>query len=142
MIIPDVNLLIYAIDGDSAHRPVARTWLREVLSGTETVAFPWHSLLGFLRITTNARILATPIPSETALDIIDGWLSQPISTIVQPKHRHAAILRDLVASTGVAGDLVPDAHLAALAIEHGATLHSSDSDFGRFPALDWYNPLA
>ncbi len=142
MIIPDVNLLIYAIDGDSAHRPAARNWLREVLSGTETVGFPWHSLLGFLRITTNARILATPIPSETALDIVDGWLNQPISTIVHPTHRHAAVLRDLVASAGLAGDLIPDAHLASLAIEHGATLHSADSDFARFPALKWYNPLA
>jgi toxin-antitoxin system PIN domain toxin len=142
VIIPDVNLLIYAIDGDSAHQPTARTWLKSVLSGTETVGFPWHSLLGFLRITTNARILATPIPSETALDIVDGWLSQPISTIVHPTHRHAAVLRDLVVLAGLAGDLIPDAHLAALALEHGATLHSADSDFSRFPALKWHNPLA
>ncbi len=142
MIIPDVNLLIYAIDGDSAHPPAARIWLKNVLSGTETVGFPWRSLLGFLRITTNARILAAPIPSGTALDIVDGWLSQPISTVVHPTHRHAAVLRDLVVLAGLAGDLIPDAHLAALAIEHGATLHSADSDFARFPALKWHNPLA
>jgi toxin-antitoxin system PIN domain toxin len=109
---------------------------------TETVGFPWRSLLGFLRITTNARILPTPIPSGTALDIVDGWLSQPISTVVHPTHRHAAVLRDLVVYAGLAGDLIPDAHLAALAIEHGATLHSADSDFARFPALKWHNPLA
>ena len=142
MIIPDVNLLIYAIDETSPHRPVARPWLKGIMSGTETVAFPWHSLLGFLRIATNPRIFATPMPSSTAFSILESWLSQPNATIAHPTHRHLTVLRDLLSPIGVAGDLTPDAHLAALAIEHDATLHSSDSDFARFAGLRWVNPLA
>lgn len=142
MIIPDVNLLIYAIDSNSPHRPAASSWLRDILSSLETVVFPWHSLLGFLRITTNARIFATPLPIEAALEIIDGWMDQPNSTIVYPTDRHAAVLRDLLTPIGIAGDLTSDAHFATLAIEHGATLHSADTDFARFPGLRWHNPLA
>jgi toxin-antitoxin system PIN domain toxin len=142
VIIPDVNLLIYAIDEVSPHRPIARAWLGDIMSGSETVGFPWHSLLGFLRLTTNPRLLETPLSPATALDIIDGWLAQPNATIAHPTRRHAAVLRDLLTPVGVAGDLTPDAHLAALAIEHGATLHSADTDFARFAGLRWYNPLA
>lgn len=142
MIIPDVNLLVYATDNLNRHRPAAARWIEEVLSGSETVGFPWNSITGFVRISTNPRIFSVPLPVDVSLDVVDGWLAQPNATIVHPTHRHTAVLRDLLTPIGVGGDLVPDAHLAALAMEHDATLHSADSDFARFPALKWYNPLA
>ncbi len=142
MIIPDVNLLVYATDNVNVHRLAAERWIEEILSGPETVGFPWHSLTGFIRLSTNPRVFDVPLAVDTSLSIVDDWLAQPNVTVVHPTHRHAAVLRDLLSPIGVGGDLVPDAHLAALAIEHGATLHSADNDFGRFPALRWYNPLA
>ncbi|MEA3501874.1 MAG: type II toxin-antitoxin system VapC family toxin [Actinomycetota bacterium] len=141
MIIPDINLLVYATDTLNRHRPAAERWIEDVLSGPETVGFPWHSLLGFVRLSTNPRAFEVPLSIDTSLGIVDEWLAQPNTTIVHPTHRHSAVLRDLLALVGVGGDLVPDAHLAALAIEHGATLHSADSDFARFPGVRWYNPL-
>lgn len=142
MIIPDINLLVYATDNLNTHRREAERWIEEILSGPETVGFPWHSLTGFVRLSTNPRVFNVPLSVDTALSIVDEWLSQPNATVVHPTRRHIAVLRDLLSPIGVGGDLVPDAHLAALAIEHGATLHSADSDFARFPALKWYNPLA
>jgi len=142
MIIPDVNLLVYATDNANVHRLAAERWIEEILSGPETVGFPWQSLTGFIRLSTNPRVFDVPLAIDTSLSIVDDWLAQPNVTVAHPTHRHAAVLRDLLSPIGVGGDLVPDAHLAALAIEHGATLHSADSDFARFPALRWYNPLA
>jgi len=142
MIIPDINLLVYATDNVNLHRLAAERWIEKILSGPETVGFPWHSLTGFVRLSTNPRVFDVPLAVDTSLSIVDDWLAQPNVTVVHPTHRHAAVLRDLLSLIGVGGDLVPDAHLAALTIEHGATLHSSDSDFARFPALRWYNPLA
>ncbi|MEA2009673.1 MAG: TA system VapC family ribonuclease toxin [Actinomycetota bacterium] len=142
MIIPDINLLVYATDNLNRQRPAAEHWIEEIMSGSETVGFPWHSLTGFVRISTNPRIFGVPLSVDASLAVVDDWLAQPNATIVHPTHRHAAVLRDLLTPIGVGGDLVPDAHLAALAVEHNATLHSADSDFARFPALKWYNPLA
>lgn len=116
--------------------------VEEVLSGTETVAFAWFALLGFLRITTRSQGARDPWPIESALDEIQRWLAQPIATVIHPTDRHAAVLRDLLAPLGAGGNLTSDAHLAALAIEHGATLCSHDNDFSRFPGLRWEDPLA
>jgi len=142
VIIPDVDLLVYATDNVNVHRPAAERWIEEIMSGPETVGFPWHSLIGFIRLSTNPRVFNVPLAIDTSLSIVDDWRAQPSATVVHPTHRHAAVFRDLLSPIGVGGDLVPDTHLAALAIEHGATLHSADSDFARFPALRWYNPLA
>lgn len=141
MRLPDVNLLVYAYDDGSPKHDDAKEWLEDVLSGTETVAFAWPALIGFLRVTTNPRALANPWRPADAFDVIDSWLAQPNATVVHPTARHAAILRELLAPLGTGGNLTNDAHLAALAIEHGATLYSSDNDFSRFAGLSWVDPL-
>jgi toxin-antitoxin system PIN domain toxin len=139
--IPDANVLLYAVDATSPrHRP-ARRWLEEQLSGTETVGFAWIVLLAFLRLSTSPRIFREPLGPEEALDLIDEWLAQPCAAVVHPGARHSAVLRELLRPLGTAGNLTTDAHLAALAIEHGAELCSSDADFSRFPGLRWSGPL-
>lgn len=137
----DLNLLLYAIDEGASRHARARAWLEATLSGTEQVGFAWIVLLGFLRISTNAAVFGRPLESAEALDYLDGWLAQPVATVVQPTERHASHLRELLAPVGTAGNLTSDAHLAALAIEHGAELCSCDTDFARFPGLRWRDPL-
>lgn len=141
MKVPDLNLLLYAVDRRSHAHARALRWWNALLSGNETVALSWTVLLGFLRLTTNPRIMLRPLTAGEALDHIDGWLAHPVTTVIDPTPRHASVLRDLLGESGTAGNLVSDAHLAALAIEHGAELCSADRDFGRFPALRWTNPL-
>lgn len=141
MKLPDVNLLVYAYDEESRDHERALDWFERTLSGTETVAFAWHALVGFLRITTTSRGARNAWSIESALAVIDGWLAQPVATIVHPTKRHATVLRDLLAPLGAGGNLLSDAHLAALAIEHGADLCSHDNDFSRFPGLSWVDPL-
>jgi hypothetical protein len=138
----DVNLLIYAADEESRHHEPAVEWFEGTLSGNETVAFAWHALVGFLRITTGSRGTRNPWPVQGALEAIQGWLAQPVATVIHPTDRHAAVLRDLLSPLGTGGNLTSDAHLAALAIEHGATLCSHDNDFSRFAGLSWLDPLA
>jgi uncharacterized protein len=140
--LPDVNLLLYAFDATAPRHDRARRWLEEELSGTETVAFTWVVLLAFVRLSTNPRVFEKPFPASDAFDIVDGWLAQPCTTIVDPTDRHLALLQDLLEPLGTAGNLTTDAHLAALAIEHGAELCSSDADFARFPGLRWTDPLS
>lgn len=141
MRVPDLNLLIYAIDESAPNHPAASRWWDETLSGSETVGLAWSVLLGFLRLTTNPRVFEAPLSAPEALDYIDRWLAHPITAVVDPTSSHARVLRDLLSRTGAAGNLVADAHLAALAITHGATLCSADRDFGRFPGLEWVDPL-
>jgi len=138
----DVNLLLYAYDASSPQHPRARAWLEERLSGSETLAFSWLVLLAFVRLGTSPRVFATPFTVGEALDRVDAWLGQPNATILEPGPRHPAILRDLLEPLGTAANLTSDAHLAALAIEHGAELGSADRDFARFPGLRHVNPLA
>lgn len=142
MTIPDLNLLLYAVDQGSHSHKVALRWWNGLLSGNETVALSWTVLLGFLRLTTNPRIMERPFSVDEALDYIDRWLAHPLTTVIDPTPRHASVLRDLLGEVGTAGNVVSDAHLAALAIEHGAELCSADRDFGRFAALRWTNPLS
>jgi len=137
----DVNLLLYAVDETSPCHAQARPWLERTLSGSETVALPWHTLTAFVRLTTRAAVFAEPLSADAALEYVEQWLLQPCATVVHPTFRHAAVLRDLLRAVGTAGNRVPDAHLAALAIEHGATLCSRDADFARFPGLRWEDPL-
>lgn len=137
----DTNLLIYAVDDRSPQHDVARSWLEQVLSGTETVGFAWNALLGFVRLTTSPRVFAAPLRIDEALARVDAWLEQPCATILHPTERHTAVLADLLAPLGTAGNLTSDAHLAALALEHGAQVCSSDGDFARFPGIDLHNPL-
>ena len=141
MKILDVNLLLYALDETSAHHQGARAWVEETLSGSETVGLSWQVLLAFVRLSTRGSVFTSPLTAEEALDVVDGWLAQPNVTVVHPGGRHAPILRGLLGSVGTAGNLVSDAHLAALAIEYGAELCSRDRDFGRFPGIRWVDPL-
>ncbi len=138
----DVNLLLYAVDSTSPVHDRARSWFEKTLSGSETVALPWHTLIAFIRLTTRAAVMVEPLEVDRALQYVEDWLAQPCVTVVHPTYRHTSVLRDLLGAVGTGGNRVPDAHLAALAIEHGATLCSRDSDFGQFPGLRWENPLA
>ncbi len=137
----DTNLLLYAVGDTSAHHAVVRTWLERQLSGTETIGFAWNGLLGFVRLATKAHVFASPLTVDEALDRVEAWLAQPCSAVLAPTRRHAAVLRDLLAPLGTAGNLTSDAHLAALAVEHGAQVCSSDGDFARFPGVELVNPL-
>ena len=137
----DLNLLIYAVNQDSPLHEKAKAWLEEVLSDEETVAFPWPVILGFLRIMTNPRIFPQPLAASQALDIMDDWLTQPCAQTLSAGESHWIILTDLLEETGTAGNRTTDAHLAALAIEQGAELCSTDSDFARFTTIRWNNPL-
>ena len=142
MKVPDLNLLIYAVDSGAPAHAAAERWWNGLLSGTETVALTWTVLLGFVRLMTNPRIMESPLTADEALDYVDRWLAHPLTTIIDPTSRHATVLRDLLHGTGTAGNLVVDAHLAALAVEHGAELCSADRDFGRFAGLRWCNPIS
>ena len=142
MKLTDVNLLLYAYDDASPNHAPMRAWLEQRLSGSETFAFAWVVLLAFVRLTTNPRVFANPLQPGEALDHVDAWLAQPCATVLHPGGTHAAVLRRLVEPLGTSGNLTTDAHLAALAIEHGAELCSADADFSRFAGLRWTNPLA
>lgn len=142
MKLADVNLLLYAVDESAVHHERARDWLEEMLSGSETFAFAWSVLLAFVRLSTNPRVFHTPLDAREALDLVDSWLAQPCAAVIHPTDRHSALLRELLAPLGTAANLTTDAHLAALAREHGAQLCSADADFSRFAGLDWTNPLA
>jgi len=132
---PDTNVLVNAVNAGSPHYEAARGWLESRLSDTETVGFAIVALIGFVRISTNPRIFANPLQPTQALDQVDAWLDRKVATVVHPGVRHLALFRSLIEQTGTAGNLTTDAHLAALAIEHNATVATFDGDFHRFPGL-------
>ena len=135
MKIPDVNVLLNARDLTARHHATARPWLESALSGNETVGLAWAVLLGFIRISTNPRVYSQPLDVAEALDQIDEWIDLSSTALVAPTNRHQTILRGLIEAAGTAANLTTDAHLAALAIEHGATLATFDGDFHRFSGL-------
>jgi toxin-antitoxin system PIN domain toxin len=141
VILVDVNILVYASHTESQQYAVANTWLDEQLNGSAQVGLPWPSLLGFLRVATNRRAFQIPLSMAIAWGQVSRWLAADPVWVPQPTDRHADVLGELLALPGVNGNLVPDAHLAALAIEHGLTLCSTDGGFARFPRLRWTNPL-
>lgn len=138
----DLNVLLYAINADSPNHRPAKAWVEDTLGGTETVAIPWVVILGFLRLGTSRHVFAKPLAAEEAVEIVDEWLARPNVIPLSAGRDHWRVLKSLIAGSGTAGNLTTDAHLAALAIEHGCQLCSTDADFGRFPQLDWINPLA
>lgn len=142
MILIDANLLIYAIDSDSVHHNSARRWLEKSLSATTQVGLAWIVLLAFLRVTTHPRVMRNPLAPDAAVNYVDEWLACPCVVGVAPGERHWPILRQLISTTGTAANLTSDAHLAALAIEHGYAIYSADHDFKRFAGLKHVNPLA
>lgn len=142
MILLDANILVYAHVSQFPQHDRARAWLDSCLAGALPVGFPWPTLLAFLRLVTNPRVFELPEPIEQAWGQVQAWLDRPVSWIPEPTERHREILGRLLLSHGARANLVPDAHLAALALEHGLVLCSSDSDFARFPGLRWRNPLS
>jgi uncharacterized protein len=140
VILVDANLLVYAAAPAFPEHSRARTWLQDELSSGHRVGLPWTSLLAFVRLVSNPRIVTRPIAVADAWATARTWLELPGVWVPVPTERHAAVLDSLIASV-TRSDLVPDAHLAALAIEHGLTLCSNDGDFGRFAGLSWSNPL-
>lgn len=135
MWLPDVNVLLYASQGRAPHHAVARQRLEAAFGSGVPVGLTWVVLLGFLRLSTNGRIFPVPMPVDEALRTIDGWLSHSSAMVLHPGPRHAALLGALLLAAGTAGNLSADAHLAAIAIEHGATVASFDRDFTRFAGL-------
>lgn len=135
MICIDLNVLLYAIDEESARHAAARSWLEAELSGSRPVGLAWSVILGFIRIASRPGVLRRPMESSEAIAYVDEWLALPGVAPLVPTASHWRILRDLLAASGAAGNLTSDAHLAALAIEHGAALASFDHDFRRFPGV-------
>ena len=142
MILIDANILVYAHVGAFPQHERARTWLDGELGGASRVGLPWPSLLGFLRLVTNPRVFQRPEVMADAWAQVSAWLDADVVWVPQPTERHRDVFAALLAAPGMQANLVPDAHLAALAIEHGLTLCSTDGDFGRFPTLRWRDPLA
>jgi toxin-antitoxin system PIN domain toxin len=137
----DANLLLYAVHKQSEQHQAAVEWLTEQLNGSRRVGLPWQSLAAFLRIATHPRAFQRPLSAATAWERVTDWLSAPVAWIPSPGPEHASILGALITAHDIRGNLVPDAFLAALAIEHGLTLYSADTDFARFRELRWENPV-
>ncbi len=142
MILLDVNILLYATNSAANEHATAREWLDRQFSDNHRLGLPWATLLAFLRLSTNPRIVSRPLTMNSAWRTVSHWLDCEPAWIPLPTERHAEVLSELLAEPGVYGNLVPDAHIAALAMEHGLTLCSTDGDFARFRALKWVNPLA
>ena len=138
----DANLLLFAVDETSPFHETATRWLADALNGPRRVGLPWPALSAFLRISTNPRSTAHPLSPEEAWRYLEEWLACETVWIPNPTDRHADILRALVLTYQLRGNLVSDAHLAALAIEYGLTVYSADTDFARFSEIRWINPLA
>ena len=141
MILVDANLLLYAYNPRAVEHDASRDWLEATLSGSELVRFGWLTLWAFLRISTNPRVFARPLSMAEAGRIVSSWLAEPSAGVVEPGERLWEILQSLTRTGKTTGPLVMDAVLAALAIEHGATLYTTDRDFARFPTLSWVDPL-
>lgn len=140
MILPDVNVLVHAHNADSAVHERARRWWDGCLAATEGVGLAWAAILGFVRITTNRRVVARPLAVQDVMKRVHAWLALPHVHIALPSERHFGLLRAEFERLGAAGNLTTDAHLAVLAMERGYVLYSTDADFGRFPGLRWVNP--
>jgi len=139
MRLPDVNVLVHAANAGSTAQPLAAAWLAEGFESTDGVALAWVAMLGFLRVTTRRGIFAQPLAPDQALGLLNQWLAHPAARVVNPGPRHAALLGRYLLTDGTAGNLTTDAHLAALAQEHGATVGTFDRDFQRFDRVrvDW-----
>ena len=138
----DLNVLLYAVNRDAPQHETVRTWWEAALAADEPVGVPWIVILGFLRLATNALVFGNPLTVDQAIERVEAWLGHPLVCIVRETEDHWRILKELLSGSGAAGNLTTDAHLAAMAISHGAILASCDADFGRFNHLRWENPAA
>ena len=137
----DANILLYAVNSAAPEHEHASVWLEEALNGNRRVGLPWESLTAFVRLATNPRVVQRPLAPIDAWGFVEEWLAAPVAWVPVPTERHAEVLGELVRRYRPAGKLVPDAHLAALAIEHGAEVISADTDFARFTEIRWRDPL-
>lgn len=137
----DANLLLYAVHERAVQHRAAATWLTDRLNGSRRVGLPWQSLVAFLRISTHPRAFEQPLDAATSWARVSDWLAAPAAWIPQPGPKHAELFGELATRHDVRGNLVPDAQLAALALEHGLTVCSTDTDFARFTEVSWENPL-
>lgn len=142
MILVDANLLLYAEDSLAEHHAAARDWWDEQLSGSEPVGLCWPVLNAFIRIGTNTRLHRRPLTLKEATERVESWFHQPCVRVLQPTDEHWSIFQQMLRGGNASGNLVSDAHLAALAVEHNCVLYSTDADFSRFRGLKWKNPLA
>jgi toxin-antitoxin system PIN domain toxin len=142
VIVLDANVLLYAYDGTSPHHSVARDWLKGVFSGSELVGLPWQVVWAFLRLSTNSRIFADSLSMEKAVEVAQEWMDLKQVRMLAPGERHWRLLQQMLIDGRVRGPLTTDAELAALTIEYGGVLYTTDRDFARFPGLRWLNPLA
>lgn len=141
MIVPDVNLLIYAYDAGSRHHHRARAWWEGCLNGTESVGLAPVVLFGFVRLVTSPRVFASPMRVEEAAAHLRSWIGLPVVQLLQPGPRHVELALRWLEDLGTGGSLTTDAQIAAIATEHRAEVHTADSDFARFPGLRWFNPI-
>jgi hypothetical protein len=141
LILVDANILLYAEDSLSAFHQQARKWWDDQLSGSEPVCLCWTVLSAFIRIGTNPRVFENPLSLEQAQARIQSWFDQPCTRIIRPTEQHWTAFQQMLTAGQAVANLVTDAHIAALALEHGCTVASTDADFARFPKLRWINPL-
>ena len=141
MIVLDANLLLYAYDSECAEHEKAHSWLETVFSGQEPIGLPWQTISAFLRIHTNSRLPGDRFTTEEAVRVIDEWMDLPQVRLLVPGERHWGLFRQMLLEGKVRGPLATDAELAALTIEYGGVLHTTDRGFARFPGLRWVNPL-
>ena len=142
MIIPDVNLLLYAVVSAFPQHKAAHAWWEETVNSPEEIGLPSPAIFGFIRIATNPRVLSPPLPVDAATGYVSAWLGQPNVSHLVPGPGHVEIAFSLLHGVGTGGNLTTDVQLAALALEHDADMYSNDTDFARFPGLRWHNPLA
>ena len=136
----DANVLLYAVNSDAEQHRTARAWLDDALAGRETVAFAWTVVLAFIRLSTHPAVFPLPLSPDDAVSTLETWLAQPSAMVIDPTARHLGVVAGMLAEAGTAGNLVADAHLAAMAVEHGAELVSFDADFRRFAGVRWSRP--
>lgn len=141
MIVPDANLLIYAMNADSDHHAPAWAWWESAQRGDERIGLTWQVMLAYVRIMTNPRVLPRPLGSDQAFSDVRAWMESPITDVLLPGREHLHVMERLLAEAGIGGELSSDAHLAALALENGGTIYSADADFARFTAVRCVNPL-
>jgi toxin-antitoxin system PIN domain toxin len=141
MSIPDINVLLYAVDNTSLSHEPCFQWLNAALNSDEQVGFTWHVITGFVRLSTNPKVAQHPLTTSQAFSYVESWLSRPRTLILVPKQNHLATFRGFLEKAGTAGNLTSDAHLAAFAVDYHGEIISCDSDFAQFPGLKWFNPI-
>ena len=141
MIVPDINLLVYAYRDEAPEHGVAKEWWERLLNGSERVGLSWVVISGFVRIITHRNVSHNSLAPSLAIDAVNEWFDFPHVVTVHPGANHLSLFRANLEAAGVGGNLVTDAHIAALAMEYQAEVHTNDSDFARFPGLRWRNPL-